>query len=164
MFNRQAKHAQIALENPCTESQDNMLPIAGGQFCSTCQKQVTDFTGFSDEEFIRYFQTHNTPGCGMFNQHQFSLQIPPANNWQPFHKIMKPAAALLVSLSLYSKADAQVEEKPFTTQAEPTLKSTSGKQVDTNLVTVHGTVFEENGSAAEGALVNPKGFATGTIT
>jgi len=159
-----AHQLKVTLQNPCTENPDNMQPTAGGHFCNTCQKTVTDFTGFTDEDFIRYFQTHKSPGCGKFTQRQFAISIPQKPAWQPFHKIMKPAAALLVSLSLYGKTEAHRAELPALTQTPPQPDTLPQPYTNEETVKIHGTIFEENGEPAVGASVIGKGTKIGAMT
>ncbi|RYZ44617.1 MAG: hypothetical protein EOP49_26730 [Sphingobacteriales bacterium] len=158
------QQSRITLKNPCTESQDNMRPIAGGQFCNTCQKPVTDFTNFSDEEFIRYFQTHKASGCGKFKERQLSLTIPEKAFWQPFQNIMKPAAALLVSLSLYGAAHARAGQLSSLVQLEPQPDTIPAPKLNTATTKVSGIVFAENGDPEAGASVFVKGTKEGTMT
>lgn len=78
------KHFTLSVPGPCSEDWDAMQPQGCGRFCSACEKTVVDFTRFSDQEFIRYFQQAKTIPCGRFTQRQFSIVIPPENNSPAF--------------------------------------------------------------------------------
>ena len=45
----------IAVPQPCVEDWDEMIPGGCGRFCAACEQMVVDFTTFSDEDFIAYF-------------------------------------------------------------------------------------------------------------
>lgn len=52
---------RIQIQEPCSESWDQMVPGEGGRFCGSCQKTVRDFSNMTDAELIRFFQQ---PGNG----------------------------------------------------------------------------------------------------
>lgn len=71
---------QISIPNPCTEDWSKMTPAEQGRFCSSCQKCVVDFTGFSDKQLYEYLQAHKTQQvCGRFYDTQLNrtIHIPP---------------------------------------------------------------------------------------
>lgn len=57
-----------------------MQPVPGGRHCFACQRTVTDFSGFSDEELQQYFLSYKGGDlCGRFRTAQLervSIQIP----------------------------------------------------------------------------------------
>ena len=64
------KNIRIAVPNPCHEKWSSFTKTSGGGFCSSCQKEVIDFTSWSDERIKSYFK--NLPGhtCGRFRSQQ----------------------------------------------------------------------------------------------
>lgn len=62
----------FTIPNPCHENWSEMEPNAEGRFCGSCQKTVVDFTRFSDQELIAYFEEQRPSQrvCGQFNPHQ----------------------------------------------------------------------------------------------
>ncbi len=46
---------QINIPEPCHENWDQMTPTTQGAFCKVCSKDVVDFTTYSDQELIAYF-------------------------------------------------------------------------------------------------------------
>ena len=58
------KAIQIAVPKPCHENWNSFTKTSNGGFCSSCQKEVIDFTSWSDERLKLYFKnlSHNT--CG----------------------------------------------------------------------------------------------------
>lgn len=53
----------IKIENPCTESWENMHPISGGRFCNLCNKKVLNLDGYSEQE-LHFLKKSNNPICG----------------------------------------------------------------------------------------------------
>ena len=47
---------KISVKAPCHEDWAGMSNTNDGRFCSSCEKEVIDFTKLSDEEVIAYIQ------------------------------------------------------------------------------------------------------------
>lgn len=62
---------KISIPNPCHEDWNKMDPISEGRFCHACQKKVTDFTEYSEQEIIQFLRQHSeTNTCGRFRNDQ----------------------------------------------------------------------------------------------
>ncbi|WP_316796478.1 carboxypeptidase-like regulatory domain-containing protein [Pedobacter agri] len=61
---------KISVNNPCGEKWLNMQPDEVGRFCNSCQKSVTDFTQFSDQDLKDWFAKNHGSTCGRFDQNQ----------------------------------------------------------------------------------------------
>ena len=68
---------KIEVPNPCFEPWDKMQSTDGGKYCGSCAKHVTDFSGFTDQELIRYFKNRNTESCGRFRKDQLQRELHP---------------------------------------------------------------------------------------
>lgn len=68
----------IRLNNPCQQKWTGMQESSMGRFCSECQKEVIDFTQFTNAELIDYFTTNKIKeGCGRFLTSQLNtVKIP----------------------------------------------------------------------------------------
>ncbi len=63
----------ITIPKPCSENWENMSLTQKGRHCFSCEKEVVDFTRFSDQELLQYFsqpKTNEQKICGRFNQTQ----------------------------------------------------------------------------------------------
>lgn len=60
----------IKIENPCTESWENMHPISGGRFCDLCNKKVLDLTNLSDAEILQILENSHGQICGRVLKNQ----------------------------------------------------------------------------------------------
>lgn len=70
-----AKQIQLTIPKPCHENWDKMNPVEQGRFCNSCQKQVTDFTGMSDEKLAAFFRKPDTSVCGRFRKDQLEKEL-----------------------------------------------------------------------------------------
>ena len=67
---------QINIPKPCSENWDAMLPAERGRFCNACEKVVTDFTGMTDKEIIRFFEQRKEGNtCGRYLESQIGRNI-----------------------------------------------------------------------------------------
>jgi hypothetical protein len=71
------KNVQIRIEDPCSESWDQMQPKEQGRFCSSCKKMVVDFTLMSDQEVLNWFATPPGSVCGRFREGQLNHELIP---------------------------------------------------------------------------------------
>jgi hypothetical protein len=53
------KNIQITVPKPCDEKWSSFTKTSQGGFCSSCQKEVIDFTSWSDERLMLYFKNRN---------------------------------------------------------------------------------------------------------
>lgn len=67
----------LKIENPCTESWENMHEISGGRFCDLCSKKVVDLTLLSDSEILKILDQSEGNICGHISRSR--LQKPLIN-------------------------------------------------------------------------------------
>lgn len=99
------KKYTVSIPAPCKASMQNMTPVIGGKFCSSCQKQVVDFTNMTDQQMVDYFKRHDHV-CGSFLPSQLNreLIVPSTRRWVP-------AAFLAGMLALIAPASGQAQFK-----------------------------------------------------
>lgn len=93
----------LFIPTPCHENWDEMTPTEKGRFCAACQKQVIDFTTFSDTEIVTFLQK-NPLACGRFYKKQLNKNypvLPPVKAYSPVSKWTKRllAAAMLLGIN-----------------------------------------------------------------
>ena len=66
---------QISIPTPCHENWDAMTPTEIGKFCSSCQKEVIDFSRMSDQEIRRILNSSKEIPCGRFNTNQIERPL-----------------------------------------------------------------------------------------
>ncbi|WP_083729858.1 carboxypeptidase-like regulatory domain-containing protein [[Flexibacter] sp. ATCC 35208] len=74
----------VSIPEPCTVPLQDMTPMPGGKYCSSCQKQVVDFSGMTNQQMITYFEKHPNC-CGSFLPSQLDKEIiiKPGRTWMP---------------------------------------------------------------------------------
>lgn len=151
----------ISVKEPCTQNWDEMSPDNSGRFCASCQKTVVDFTKFSGEELIAYFQQRKNIFCGRLTEKQLSIPIPQRPKRLTFWAVNKFAAAsLIAAMGLPFKADAQVSITP----THNTPEREADNPVPEKLTLIKGVVKDENGEGIPGATITVKGTDKGTVS
>ncbi|MFZ6010342.1 MAG: carboxypeptidase-like regulatory domain-containing protein [Bacteroidota bacterium] len=78
---------KLDIPKPCHEKWENFNPTSLGGFCSACQKEVIDFTSWSDEKIKSYFLQSNGYTCGRFKAHQLKYyqieEVARQRSWLP---------------------------------------------------------------------------------
>lgn len=108
-----AKNIQLHIPEPCHENWDQMSPVDKGRFCSSCQKQVVDFSLMSDRQIAEFFKRPSTGSvCGRFMTDQLDREIPIPKKRIPWFRYFFTIALPAFFLTLKSgQARAQGKEK-----------------------------------------------------
>ena len=129
---------QISIPVPCGENWNAMSTSEKGKFCVSCQKNVIDFTTFSDKEILKYYN-QNSKICGRFTNEQLNrnLVIPKEKSsiW------ILATASILTFLGLGS----QTVKAQETVKTEQTDKKTIPPTITTNnnneAIEIKGKIF-----------------------
>jgi hypothetical protein len=91
------KTITINVPEPCHEGWENMSPTQKGRFCSSCEKEVVDFSKKTDEELVKEL-AGKTNLCGRFSSSQLNrpvtLERKSSTGFLPY------AASLMLPLSI----------------------------------------------------------------
>jgi hypothetical protein len=74
----------LSVPKPCHEKWEEFNPTTLGGFCSSCQKEVIDFTSWDEDQIKSYFKNRSQTSCGRFYPTQlrsYTLQEPPKFNF-----------------------------------------------------------------------------------
>ncbi len=96
---------KLNITEPCHENWDKMQAQEQGRFCASCQKCVIDFSNYSDEALLKYFETPRVNTCGRLRNDQLDRLIvgyKPAGH----HFYSRVMMGLAVFLSLFHSAEA----------------------------------------------------------
>ena len=158
---------QISIPEPCSEDWDRMTPVDRyRRHCSSCEKNVTDFSWMTDREIHRYLAVAGNNLCGRFRADQLDRPIrayvAPDTGW----RAAAAAAGLLLSAGAAAQAPAQAtptdSELPYT---ELSTLVNSGVAKEARMKgTFQGRVVDEDGEPLIGATILIKGTQTGTVT
>lgn len=102
-----SKKFKLFIPKPCHEDWNNMTHSEKGKFCSSCQKQVIDFSTFSDQQLLTYFKLPISSVCGRLDSGQLQKEFIIPEKRLPwmryFFQFVLPASLLS------TRATAQVE-------------------------------------------------------
>jgi len=108
------KAISITIPEPCTQNWDLMEERNGHKFCSSCQKTVTDFTGYSNAEIIKVLSASNSGICGRVTSVQLTqldyylIPIPQHSSWMKYLGVL----AIGTVLFMESCSKNNVPKKP----------------------------------------------------
>jgi len=163
------KPITLSIPKPCNEKWSSFAPTSKGGFCSSCQKEVIDFTTWNEDKIARYFRT--TPAtCGRFTKDQLKTYLPAQARRTRLEVFVSVFMLTVVSLFWSRPAVAQSREKQRagTEQLVPERKVETGKTEPTGKaepLVVKGRVsLADDGSFAPGVNVMRKGTNQGTVT
>jgi len=125
-----SKPIQLQIPTPCHESWSDMKKTDCGRFCSSCQKEVVDFSLMSDSEIFSYFTNAKDNTCGRFSTDQLNRNISKPRErklgwFRYFIHVMIPAMILVNK----SYAQGLPRKKIETVQTQPS-KSTHQLSVE----------------------------------
>jgi hypothetical protein len=154
------KFKKIEIKKPCTENWDKMTASGQDKFCQSCSKIVIDFTQYSDEEILDYFnQQKHKKTCGRFDKTQLhaintQLTIDTKNHTNPFLMPILATTLLVTSAcNTPKKLEKTTCEKPISSVKiieyginSDTLSTTKiiGKVLDKNEPLISASVYIEN--------------------
>lgn len=90
----------IAVPEPCHENWEGMTPVGGttARHCDSCEKNVVDFTGFTDAQLHAYSREAGAKICGRFRPDQLGRPLRAAHKPSYFPlKVAATAAGMLLS-------------------------------------------------------------------
>ncbi len=158
---------QINIPKSCNENRSSMSPEKNGRFCKSCNKNVIDFTKYSDTELFNYFKKEEKETCGIFAAQQVNrkLHLKKYNNT---FRLPKGILSLYVLLGLNNKLQAQQKKQveiPIVYQKiiDPKLSLLSDlKETEKIKVIISGQIVDSNMSPLQGVNVFLKDLNLGT--
>lgn len=133
------------LTYPCTLEQntDNFTRVSSGQHCSQCDKVVTDFTSFSDQELLLFLQANVGKGCGIFRPEQVNQQ----RSWWFGVKNEFKAAAVFVMAILATRTVSAGDGKTIVAANPAVTDNDQVRMLSTDSVIFHarGQVLSKKG-------------------
>ncbi|MFS4456447.1 carboxypeptidase-like regulatory domain-containing protein [Maribacter sp. 2304DJ31-5] len=163
------KAFSISVQKPCSEKYEDFGKTEKGGFCTTCQKEVIDFSIMSEMEIINYFSNNNGELCGRFRMAQ--LKTYRSNKMRTNNNLLLRGIGIMSFslLSLCAVSNTLAQEKVRLNTSVKTETSTDKSEESTHLqlvdkYTVKGTVLDEENLPLAGVNVVLKGTRVGTQT
>jgi hypothetical protein len=153
---------EISIPKPCHEDWRKFTPISSGGFCQACQKEVIDFTQWTDQAIVEHFEKAKGKICGRFQETQLKRFEPhntSSSKW--------PMAAFLTlaAISLNKPAEAKASKLKIPIEQRETYSRNQIK-ADTLIekIIITGTVRDEDGASMPGVNIVQKGTTNGTVS
>ncbi len=95
---------KIIVPKPCTASWKEMTLQKRGRFCNQCEKEVVDFTTYTDKQLIEFLSDRKEKICGRFNNRQLERELILRNENKKFvSRIIAIFLGILTSLKIFSQ-------------------------------------------------------------
>ncbi len=156
----------LAIPSPCHEKWDQFTPTQKGRFCGACQKEVIDFTTWSEEQIKNYFNTLPASTCGRFAPHQLTTYTDPLRNHSRLQTRWAAAIAfLLVLISRPSEAQ-QSRTRPGQEQVAKKSKASLVQTESVDRITIRGIVVvsQDETDHLPGVNIIRMGTTQGVVT
>lgn len=151
----------LGISKPCSENFNNFKTTKAGGFCSSCKKDVIDFTGKSSSEILNYFKENTSKNtCGRFADFQLGKYIEPI---QKSKKYSFWKGLGLACLSIFSFNTVQAQEAKTKTEILESKKIVQGRIAVQKDIFVKGTV-SDNAGPLPGVSILLQGTSVGTDT
>lgn len=152
---------EIAIPKPCHEDWRKFTPTAQGGFCQACQKEVIDFTQWTDNSIALYFDKAQGNTCGRFRESQLKRFSPnqTANNRWPL-AAMLTLAALGLNKPLEAKAPKLSQSVE---QRDSWLKLIQSDTLMEKII-ITGVVMDQDSAAFPGVNIMQKGTSNGVVS
>lgn len=136
---------KLEITSPCDQKWDTFQPRGNNGFCDQCQKEVIDFTKFSDSEIRAFFKNRPKNVCGKLASHQVKTYFPERRRTF-INKLLPYPIAAILGFAIPSVSKAQEQVKTEIVDLKPIDNYTYPRYIV-------GTVRNENGDALSDVLV-----------
>lgn len=158
------KEIYLDIPKPCHEQFSTFKPTPRGGFCTSCQKEVVDFTDW-DEERIKQYLLRSPGGCGQFRSSQLKTYVYVQPEAKPSWHWLTACLLAIGTLLTDKTAIAQKRSRPSTEQKVPDAKGEMTAEVPpSQALFISGLVKDQEGNAIPGANVVQKSTINGTVT
>jgi hypothetical protein len=155
---------KISIPTPCPQKWSSFTKTKQGGFCASCQKEVIDFTTWSDDQVKAYFKSGSGKTCGRFRADQLKMYSYDSGSHLRLRWVSFSLAGLLLFFTS-KQLSAQSNPKQTTEQylPEEDVQKTHGA-IPSN-VTILGLVESpQDREVMPGVNVILKGTTIGTTT
>ncbi|MEE1944928.1 carboxypeptidase-like regulatory domain-containing protein [Pedobacter sp. KR3-3] len=135
---------RISIPKPCTQNWADLSPAEKGRYCSSCQKEVIDFRGWTADELQDWFANSNGRVCGRLSQKQLDYFKPKEvrhEGWSFSAKVLLASSlALLTSSKVYSNTFAKSDSAIHQNTNEKGSKIKEEAKPSDSLIIIKGII------------------------
>lgn len=128
------KIIELSIPKPCSEKWNEMTPTEKGRFCSVCERNLIDFTHFSDDELLRFVKNNDDKICGRFTKNQLNRKIESTSISESkiiqYSKVAGFVLPSLIANETFSQVSYFEKETPLPASKEHTYYDDSIKSVE----------------------------------
>lgn len=154
---------ELTIPQLCHKDWNEMTPNDQGRFCSSCKKNVIDFSAMSDRQLAAYFKQPVGSICGRFEKDQLNRQIDVPKRRLPWIKYFFGLAIPAFLLSLKSNGQQGPKGRVKVTTVEKPVKGDTAITIKEEWNEIKGTVSDEKDQGIPFASVFVKGTTIGTV-
>jgi hypothetical protein len=149
---------KITIPEPCDQKWSEMQACGSNRFCNKCEKQIIDFTYYSDAALTKVIEENEGRICGKFTKDQLDREL-----FKPIKRksFFANLSTRWFGLWLFLTSPFYSVKAHTPTEVTPELKT--GK-VDTNRFYISGTVVGEDGQPILDAKVKIIELGKETLT
>jgi hypothetical protein len=129
---------KITIPEPCDQKWSEMQACGSNRFCNKCEKQIIDFTYYSDAALTKVIKENGGRICGKFTKDQLDRELISSFKKQSF---ISNFSAHWLGLWLFLTSPFSSIKAQTPIEVTPELKTT---KVDTNQFFISGTVVNQN--------------------
>ncbi len=178
---RRKKTIKISIPEPCQENWDLMTPKDKGRHCQKCDREIIDYSSYSDYALHQYFIKEGS-FCGRFKTDQIGRAIEISEEGIKISPSLKRIAAAVAITSasiigndhLQAQTNSplpQIENRTITkitygvkSKGKKEIQPKTTKEKSTNIVVQGAVTEEETGEPLIGVSILIKGTNNGTVT
>ena|SRR5687768_1770721 len=156
----------LSIPVPCHEKWRNFTSTPQGGYCSTCRKEVIDFTHWSESQIQNYFKNRSETTCGRFRKDQLkSYSLTPPH---PRYKFLPLSVLGLTLLLTSNEADGtgrKMARMEIISYEEASRQNEIARRDTLKSKTVNGTIkAEDDQSPLPGVTVSLKETELSTVS
>lgn len=151
------KTIKITVPEPCHEDWSRMTPTQKGRHCMVCEKEVIDFTNYTDETLVQLAHAGNNL-CGRFKKTQLGREI--VMERKSNFSFYSLAASLIMPFTLLTNNST----KPAKETKKPFYSLHIGSIQQNKAIKVSGYVNDSFGNPLEGVSISTENTSQITIT
>lgn len=127
---------KLSIPKPCSENWNEMTPTEKGRFCSVCERNLIDFTHFSDDELLRFVKNNKHKICGRFSKNQLDRKLESTaiseNKIIQYSKVAGFVLPSLIANEAYSQISYFEKETPLPVTRKDLVFDDSIKLTESN--------------------------------
>ena len=156
--NEKMREFEIDIPQPCNQKWEEMKTCGLNRYCLKCEKEIIDFSFYSDRALVKVIEENKGRICGRFTKEQLNRELLVSQKRKSFFANF---SASWIGLWLFLSAPFQSVKAQVKTEIFPELKT---KIIVTNRFFISGVVVDEDNQPVPDIKVKIFELGQGTFT